>query len=59
MKKEILIGICLLLPAGLWGQLPDRDPQLNSEERAKDLISRLTLSEKAALETREEGCGSG
>jgi beta-glucosidase len=49
MKKEILIGICLLLPAGLWGQLRDRDPQLNSEERAKDLISRLTLSEKAAL----------
>ncbi len=34
----------------LWGQqLPYQNPNLSSEERAKDLISRLTLEEKAAL----------
>ena len=49
MKKLILIAICSFLPVGLWGQLPYQDPKLTSEERAKDLISRLTLSEKAAL----------
>jgi len=30
-------------------QLPYKNPKLSSEERAKDLISRLTLSEKATL----------
>ena len=30
-------------------QLPYQNSELNSEERAKDLISRLTLEEKAAL----------
>jgi beta-glucosidase len=49
MKKQILIAICLFLPAGLWGQLPYQDPKVTSEERAKDLISRLTLGDKAAL----------
>ena len=34
----------------MWGQqLPYQNPNLSSEERAKDLISRLTLEEKAAL----------
>jgi len=47
----------LLLFAGsaVWSlavfaqQYPFRNPDLSSEERAKDLISRLTLEEKAAL----------
>ena len=30
-------------------QLPYKNPSLSSTERAKDLISRLTLEEKAAL----------
>jgi len=30
-------------------QLPYKNPNLSSQERAKDLISRLTLAEKAAL----------
>ena len=30
-------------------QLPFQNPNLNSEERARDLISRLTLKEKASL----------
>jgi beta-glucosidase len=34
----------------MWGQqLPYQNPNLSSAERAKDLISRLTLEEKAAL----------
>ena len=49
MKKQILLAICLFLPAALWGQLPYQDPKLTSEQRAKDLISRLSLGEKAAL----------
>ena len=34
----------------IWAQeFPFQNPELSSEERAKDLISRLTLEEKAAL----------
>src|SRR5271157_3345707 len=50
MKKIRLIFVCFLLNVCLWGQqLPYQNPGLSSEERAKDLISRLTLSEKATL----------
>ena len=50
MKKELLFILCLLFSINLLGQtMPYQNPQLSSEERAKDLISRLTLSEKAAL----------
>lgn len=39
-----------MLSIGIWAQqYPFRDPNLSSRERAKDLISRLTLEEKAAL----------
>ncbi len=38
------------MTSSLWGQqYPFQNPGLSSEERAKDLISRLTLEEKAAL----------
>ena len=40
---NFLITLCV------WGQLPYQNPGLSSEERAKDLISRLTLEEKATL----------
>jgi beta-glucosidase len=49
MKKEVVFAISLLFSAHLLGQLPYQNPGLSSEERAKDLISRLTLEEKAAL----------
>ncbi len=49
MKIKSLIVLSLLISAQLWAQLPYQNPSLTSEQRAKDLISRLTLSEKATL----------
>jgi beta-glucosidase len=49
MKKAVLIAMILLSPGAVWGQLAYQNSTLPSEERAKDLLSRLTLSEKAAL----------
>jgi len=49
MKKGLLICVNILFTICLWAQLPYQDPKLSSEERAKDLISRLTLEEKAIL----------
>src|ERR1035437_4816792 len=50
MKRGLLIIISILLTGSLWAQqLPYQNPNLSSEERAKNLISRLTLEEKATL----------
>lgn len=50
MKKEILVVLSLFWSLSLYAQqYPFQDPKLSSEERAKDLISRLTIEEKAAL----------
>jgi beta-glucosidase len=50
MKTRQLFVIFFSLTFCLWGQQhPYQNPNLSSEERAKDLISRLTLSEKASL----------
>jgi len=50
VKKELLVILSLLCSINLWAQtLPYQNPNLSSEERAKDLISRLTLEEKATL----------
>ena len=49
MKIKLLFVVSLLISAQLWGQLPYQNPNLSSDERAKDLISRLTLEEKATL----------
>jgi beta-glucosidase len=50
MKNKLVIAVSFLLMVNLWGQqLPFQNPNLTSEERAKDLISRLTLEEKASL----------
>jgi len=38
-----------LFSTNIWAQLPYQNPNLSSAERATDLISRLTLSEKATL----------
>jgi beta-glucosidase len=50
VKKLLCVQAILLFTVASWGQqLPYQNPDLSSEERAKDLISRLTLSEKASL----------
>jgi len=50
VKKKLLFTVFFLLIINLWGQqLPYQNPNLSPEVRARDLISRLTLEEKAAL----------
>ena len=50
MKRGVIIALCIVFTMNLLGQpFPYQNPGLSSEERAKDLISRLTLSEKATL----------
>jgi beta-glucosidase len=50
IKKGLGITAILFLSMSSWGQqLPYQNPDLSSEERAKDLISRLTITEKAIL----------
>ena len=49
MRRCLIIGTFLLFSLSLFGQLPYQDPKLTSEQRAKDLISRLSLQEKATL----------
>lgn len=49
-KIKIALAFSVLLTLNAWGQkYPYQNPDLSSEERAKDLISRLTLEEKAGL----------
>lgn len=50
MMKKNLIIIFVFYTINVFSQtLPFQNPNLSSEERAKDLISRLTLEEKSAL----------
>ena len=49
MIKGLLVLICILMAGSAWAQLPYQNPKLSSEDRAKDLINRLTLTEKATL----------
>src|SRR5665647_3119806 len=50
MKKGFIFIAAVFFAVSLWAQqYPYRNPKLSSEERAKDLISRLTLEEKATL----------
>lgn len=50
MKKTLFITLGIILTSSLFGQqFPYQNPGLSSEERTRDLIARLTLSEKAAL----------
>ncbi|MDP2883617.1 MAG: xylan 1,4-beta-xylosidase [Ignavibacteria bacterium] len=50
MKTIMVFLVCTMVSAALWAQtLPYQNPALSSTERAKDLLSRLTLSEKATL----------
>ncbi|MBN2708145.1 MAG: glycoside hydrolase family 3 C-terminal domain-containing protein [Calditrichaceae bacterium] len=50
MKNSLLMIVSFVFIVNIYAQqLPYQDPNLSSEERAIDLISRLTLEEKAAL----------
>lgn len=50
MKKISLLTICMMWTFVMFAQqYPFQNPQLSSEERARDLISRLTIEEKAIL----------
>jgi beta-glucosidase len=49
-KKYSLLIFCLIIVGCSKGsEFPFQNPELSSKERAKDLISRLTLEEKATL----------
>lgn len=50
MRKLLLSASLFLASVSVFGQpFPYQNPGLSSEERAKDLLSRLTLEEKAIL----------
>ncbi|HVT85624.1 MAG TPA: xylan 1,4-beta-xylosidase [Chitinophagaceae bacterium] len=49
LQKTILILLFVVSWLNIKAQLPYQNPSLSSQERAKDLISRLTLEEKASL----------
>jgi beta-glucosidase len=50
MKRTLILTVSLLLTLHLWGQqYPFQNSELSSQDRAKDLISRLTITEKASL----------
>jgi len=50
MTKYYIFIVSTFLTFNLWGQQYFfQDPNLSSDERAKDLVSRLTLKEKASL----------
>ena len=47
--RFLMIGTMVLGSQHLSAQLPYQNPNLSAEERANDLVQRLTLEEKAAL----------
>jgi len=50
MRRIVFVTMVTMLTTTLLGQqYPYQNPALGSEERAKDLLSRLTLTEKATL----------
>ena len=50
INKGLSLVIVIFFSASSWGQqLPYQNTKLSAEERATDLLSRLTISEKASL----------
>ncbi|MGA9118813.1 MAG: glycoside hydrolase family 3 protein, partial [Bacteroidota bacterium] len=50
MKHGFVILLSLVFSVCVWAQsLPYQNPNLSADERAKDLVARLTLNEKATL----------
>ncbi|WP_179004548.1 xylan 1,4-beta-xylosidase [Winogradskyella forsetii] len=49
-QNQLFLTLCLIIVGCSKGpEFPFQNPELSSKERAKDLISRLTLEEKATL----------
>jgi beta-glucosidase len=49
ISTKIFLLLFILISINVKAQLPYQNPNLSSEQRAKDLLSRLTLQEKAEL----------
>ena len=49
MRRLITLTAVLTMALSAMAQLPYQNPNLSSKERAQDLLSRLTLEEKAQL----------
>jgi len=49
LSKNFFLLFFIVISINTKAQLPYQNPNLSSEERAKDLIGRLTLEEKASL----------
>ncbi len=49
IQHLVMIGAMALTPIVGFAQLPYQNPNLTAEQRAADLVQRLTLEEKAAL----------
>lgn len=49
ISKIIPFIVVMASAINAYGQMPYQNPALSTEERAKDLLSRLTLEEKASL----------
>ena len=50
MKKQLLFSLLIIGISSVSAQmLPYQNPQLSAEERAEDLLGRLTLEEKTKL----------
>jgi beta-glucosidase len=49
ISTKIFLLLFILISINVKAQLPYQNPNLSSEQRAKDLVSRLTLQEKAEL----------
>jgi len=49
MKKTLLMSVIISGAVQLWAQLPYQNPNASPQERAQDLLLRLTLPEKATL----------
>ena len=49
LLNKLMMAGCAALALSCGSNLPYQDPDLSSEERAADLVSRLTLEEKVSL----------
>src|SRR5689334_24568135 len=49
MKLKVILALLILSTHSFGQQLPYQNSNLGTEERSRDLISRLTLEEKASL----------
>ena len=48
MLKTMVFALALAAAMGVWGQELYRNPEAKPEDRARDLVSRMTLEEKVA-----------